>query len=494
MSTENVWTIIKEGPAAIFQLIQGLIATIGELNERIQQLLTTIAELSERIKAQDEQLHKNSRNSNKPPSSDVFSKPPRTAATRPKSDRSSGGQKGHPGHTLEMTDNPDHTVVHHALSCKKCSRSLVDTPVASWERHQVFDIPPVKIEVTEHQAEIKYCPDCGCVNKADLPTDVREPVQYGPQIKAWAVYFNQYQLLPLERTAEVFADLFDHRFSQASIINAVNTAYDFLEPVEKEIKEQLLAQPVIHCDETGAHVNTTRQWVHVASTDKLTFLAIHPKRGKEATRDMGILPNYKGTVVHDGLPSYYQYDNFRHAPCNAHHLRELTAAEEQGDQQWATAMKDLLCEIKRVVDETKPIADKLCPEKIAAFEENYGAIIEKGLTENPPSISSEPGRKGRKKQTKPKNLLDRLKKRSSETLTFMHDFQVPFDNNQGERDFRMVKVQQKISGCFRTQHGAEVFCRCRGYISTVKKHGIQVITAIQNLFQGKPFKPPQAPP
>jgi transposase/uncharacterized coiled-coil protein SlyX len=493
MSAEKIWATIKEGPAAAFQLIQGLLATIAELNERIEQLLATISELNERIKTQDEQLHKNSRNSSKPPSTDGFSRPSRPTPIRPKTDRPSGGQKGHPGHTLEMTDKPDHVIVHHVLSCNGCNRSLADTPVASYERHQVFDIPPVKIEVTEHQAEIKHCPDCGCINKADMPPDARQPVQYGPQIKAWAVYFNQYQLLPLERTAEVFADLFDHPFSQASVINAVQTAYDLLEPVEKGIKDQLLKQPVIHCDETGAYVNKTRQWVHVTSTDKLTFLAIHPKRGKKATDDIGILPEFHGTVVHDGLPFYYQYDNCKHALCNAHHNRELTAAEEQ-NQQWSTKMKDLLGEIKRVVDETKPIADRLSPEQIASFEEKYRAVIEKGLAENPPDPPREPGKKGRKKQTKAKNLLDRLHKRQTETLAFMYDFRVPYTNNQGERDFRMIKVQQKISGCFRSQNGAEAFCRNRGYISTVKKHGSHVIRAIQNLFEGKPFIPPHDPP
>jgi transposase len=413
MSTENIWAIIKEGPSAIFQLIQGLLATIGELSERIQQLLTTIAELNERIKAQDDQLHKNSRNSSKPPSTDGYSRPLRPASTRSKTDRPSGGQKGHPGHTMEMTDDPDHIIVHHVDSCKRCNRSLADTPVAGYERHQVFDIPPVKIEVTERQAEIKHCPDCGCINKADIPADAREPVQYGPQIKAWAVYFNQYQLLPLERTSEIFSDLFGHPFSQASIINAVATAYNLLEPFEKEIKSQLLAQPVIHCDETGVHVNKTLQWVHVTSTDKLTFLAIHPKRGKDATRDIGILPNYQGTVVHDGLSSYFQYNNCRHSLCNGHHLRELTGVEEQGNQLWSTDMKKLLSEIKGVVDDTKPVADKLSPEKIAAFEENYKDIPERGFAENPLNPPSEPERKGRKKQTKAKNLLDRLNKRST---------------------------------------------------------------------------------
>jgi transposase len=333
-----------------------------------------------------------------------------------------------------MVDSPDHTVIYRVSTCKECRRSLAEAPVTSYERRQVFDLPPLKVEITEHQAEVKRCPNCGCVNKAVFPEEVCQPVQYGPRFKATAVYLSNYQLLPLERQAELFADLFGHRLSQATLVNANQEAYIILEPVAEEIKQQLIAAPVIHCDETGLYVDSKREWLHVVSTEKLTCYATHPKRGQEATKEIGILPDFQGTTVHDFWKPYYQYA-CAHALCNAHHLRELTGIAEQDKQQWPPEMKDLLLEIKWAVDEAKTKTNRLDPAQIQSFEERYDQIITQGLAENPP-LQGQPGKRGRRKQSKAKNLLKRLQEHRQEVLAFMYDFRIPFDNNQAERDIR----------------------------------------------------------
>lgn len=387
-----------------------------------------------------------------------------------------------------MVENPDHTIVHRVSTCEECGCSLQETQASDYERRQVFDLPTIKVEITEHQAEKKLCPHCGCCNKAAFPEDVQFPVQYGPRLKSIGIYLNQYQLLPYERTGELFADIFGHRLSQATLVNANNTCYELLKPVEEESKKQLVNSPVVHFDETGMYINGKREWLHVASTERLTCYAVHPKRGYEATKEMCILPEFQGIAVHDFWKPYFKYD-CGHALCNAHHLRELTGVLEQDKQQWPQEMIDLLLEIKKTMEETKVTANQLDPAQLKNFEERYSQIIENGLAERPLIIQDQPGKRGRKKQSKAKNLLDRLNEHRLEVLAFMYDFSVPFDNNLAERDVRMTKVQQKISGSFRSFQGAKTFCRIRSYISTVKKNSISVIDAIQAALKGKPFIP-----
>lgn len=477
MRREDIMVVYEAGPEAVIKLINSFIAIIAELKEQ--------------VKALEDQLSRNSHNSSKPPSTDRF---PRPKSQRQKSNKPVGGQTGHPGHTLRMVDNPDHIITHRVSRCKKCGSSLEGTEASGYERRQVFDLPPIKVEVTEHRAEKKICPHCGHLNRATFPEEVQQPVQYGPRIKAVAVYLSNYQLLPYERTSELFADLFGHQLSLATLVNVNEDCYEILEPVEERIKQQVIASPVVNFDETGMRINEKREWLHVASTETLTCYATHPKRGKEATEAMGILPEFKGTAVHDAWESYFKY-NCKHALCNAHHLRELTGILEQDKKEWAKEMIELLLEIKKAVDERKEIDDKLDPSQIEIFEARYDQIIEKGLAEDPPPIyQDKPGKRGRKKQSKAKNLLDRLKKHRREVLAFMYDFSVPFDNNQAERDIRMMKVQQKISGAFRSTQGASVFCRIRSYISTVRKNSRSVIDAIKAAFEGKPFIPARTDP
>jgi len=472
MKRKDILAIYEAGPEAVIKLINSLMATITELKERVKTL--------------EDQIHKNSHNSSKPPSTDNFIKP---KSQRRRSGKSPGGQKGHPGHTLKMVENPDHILPYQVSICKGCGRSLEKVPTSGYEKRQVFDLPPIKVETTEHRTEKKLCPYCGHLNKALFPEEVKQPVQYGPHLKAIAIYLSQYQLLPYERMSDLFSDLFNHQLSQATLINANKRCYEILEPVQEKIKEEIIASPVVHFDETGLHIKGKREWLHVASTKTFTFYAAHAKRGSEATNEIGILPKFQGTAVHDFWKPYFKY-LCRHALCNAHHLRDLTGILEQDKQEWPQDMIDLLCEIKKIVDENRATTDKLDPEKIKSFEERYEQIIEKGLAENPlPKLQNQVKKRGRKKQSKAKNFLDRLKEYCRETLAFMYDFTIPFDNNQAERDIRMMKVQQKISGTFRSTQGAKTFCCIRGYISTVRKNSISVISAIEAALKGNPFIP-----
>lgn len=473
MKREDIIAACVTNPDAVADLVESLMATVSELVERVKIL--------------EDQVNKNSRNSSKPPSTDGFNKP---KSQRRKSGKPAGGQNGHPGHTLKMVANPDHTVVHPVSCCSGCGSSLEQTPVKGYERRQVFDLPPIRVETTEHKAEKKVCPHCGCQNRASFPAGVQQPVQYGPQLKAVAVYLNQYQLLPYERTSELFADLFNHNLSQATLVNANQACYLSLADAEEKVKQLIQASPVVNCDETGVRIEGKLNWLHVVSTEKVTHYAVHAKRGHTATQEIGILPEFSGVAVHDSWKPYYQY-GFQHALCNAHHLRELTGILEQDKQEWPREMIELLLEIKKAVEQAKVSGKShLTSIQIEDFLQRYGQIIEKGLAENPPpDPGDKPGKRGKKKQSKAKNLLDRLDEHRREVLAFMYDFRIPFDNNQAERDIRMTKVQQKISGVFRSTQGAKAFCRIRGYISTVRKNCFSVIDAIRAAFHGDPFVP-----
>lgn len=491
ISRTEILAAFHQGVDKVIELIESLITLF---TAHLHAQAARIIQLEARVKELEDQVAKNSRNSSKPPSSDGYKKPPRSQ--RPRSERKAGGQEGHKGHTLKFSDTPDETAVHTPEQCECCGRSLSDIAAEAVEKRQVFDIPPIELHVTEHQAETKTCPDCSSVNKAAFPEGVNAAVQYGNRLKALATYLLYYQLIPYKRCQEFFGDLFKHPVGVASILKSGETCSEQLAPTQELIRELLLQSPVINNDESGYRIKGVRGWLHVASTPFLTFYYAHPKRGKAAMDAMNILPHYKGVSVHDYWKSYYKYD-CGHALCNAHHLRDLIFVHEQQDQQWAQSMIKLLLAIKKKVDETKPHADTLPPEQIREFEQQYQQILNDGFEEchskSPPPLQTSPPKRGRKKQSKAKNLLDRFKERPKEVLAFMYDFNVPFDNNLAERDLRMMKVQQKISGCFRTDKGAYMFCRIRSYISTARKQGINVIQAIKMAFDGKPYTPVSRP-
>jgi transposase len=467
---------------------EALIAIIQALREQMEGLKMTVAKQATEIQSLRDQLAKNSQNSSKPPSSDGLKKP-RTRSLRRKTGRRSGGQKGHKGHTLKQVEKPDHVEVHEALVCSHCAADLQSVESCGYEKRQVFDVPPVRIEVIEHQAEIKVCPECKQRAKATFPTEVRQPVQYGPRLKAQAAYLNNYQLIPLARTCETLGDFYGHTPAEALVLEANAAVVQQTASSRTATKHQLVAADVAHFDESGLRVEGKLNWLHVTSTDHLTHYAVHHKRGQEAMQAIGILDEFEGRAVHDHWQSYFTFDNCQHALCNAHHLRELQFVVEQYEQDWARDMARLLLDIKAEVAAARPDRPSLPFERTAHFEQRYDELIAQGLEANPPPANPPPKKRGRKKQSPPKNLLDRLQQRKPQVLAFMYDFRVPFDNNLAERDVRMVKVKQKISGAFRTRLGAETFCAIRSYISTVRKHGHNVIHAMYAALTGSPFIP-----
>ena len=486
MTPEEALAIYHAGPDVVVKVL-------CELSSQVELLQKHVAELQKEVQRLKDQLAKNSRNSSKPPSSDGLKKPS-PKSLRPRGSRKPGGQKGHSGCTLKMASNPDHSVLYPVNRCQRCGHCLADEAPIDVEKRQVFDIPPIQMEVTEHQAEIKPCSHCGHLNKATFPEQVKAPVQYGPRLKAIAVYLRQYQLLPYNRTRELLRDLFSTEVSEGTLTNITDTCSASLQQPLDEIRKRLEQSPVVNFDETGASVDGTGQWLHAASSPNLTYYEIHPKRGSHAMNHMGILPNFNGWAIHDFWKPYFKYD-CNHGLCNAHHLRELIFLHEQHDQRWAKDMIECLVDIKKAVDEVKGSTDTLFKEQIRKFETRYQNILDKGYKENPLSKKQSTKKKrGRRKKTKTQNLLERLDNHRNEVLAFMYDSKVPFDNNLAERDLRMAKVQQKISGTFRSQDGADAFCRIRSYISTVRKNAVNVIDSIANAFQGYPFLPSSGSP
>ena len=453
----------------------------------IEQLLNQIKLLQTRVEDLEAKLAKNSRNSHKPPSSDGYDKP-QPKSRRKKSHRRPGGQRGHKGYTLNQVDAPDERRRYVLSRCRLCGRSLKHISVQGHERRQVFDMAPAERHVIEHQAEIKQCPYCHTQVKATFPEGVTHAVQYGAQVKALVGYFSQYQLLPYQRIQEVFQDVINLPLSQGSIGNMLDHCYGQLEGFEASLKAQLIASPVVHFDESGMKINKAGHWLHVAGTSTLTYYYIHPKRGIEAMDEIGILPKFRGCAIHDHWAAYYRFA-CQHGLCNAHHLRELIYVEEQYNQRWAARLQVCLLQAKEEVDEAKRRGrSALSLDRIAYHQRRYSRILRQGTEElpvlDPPPT---PPKRGRPKQHRAKNLHDRLKQHKYEALAFIYDFSVPFDNNLGERDIRMNKVKQKISGCFRSAQGAASFARIRSYISTAKKQGKNVLGSLVAAFQGQPL-------
>lgn len=449
---------------------------IKSLEFEIIMLNNIIIEKDEEIESLKSKLSKDSHNSGKPPSSDGFKKVIKNL--RKSGHRKSGGQEGHKGSTAEMTTTPDEVIELKVTSCKHCNHILKNKKILRTIRRQEVEIPPLKTVTTEYRAEVVECECCGKINKADFPEGINAPVQYGSRIKAMIVYLSQYQLIPYERLKEAMNDFFAVEISEGTIYNILECCYNNLKNTANQIKEDIKRSPVVHFDETGAYCAGKRNWIHVASTEKATLYNFHSNRGSLAMNEIGILPDFNGFAVHDFYASYLKY-NCNHVLCNSHLLRELIFQEEEKTQNWALQMKDLLLEIKVTVESCEFLY--LSPNVIADFENRFNTIVKNALELNPPNIKSDK-RKGKTPQTDTRNLLVRLIDYRKEYLGFMYNFSIPFDNNQAERDFRMVKVQQKISGCFRSIHGAEMFCRTRSVISTIRKNSMSVIEKIRISF------------
>ena len=469
-----------------------ILAAYAEGAEAVVMLFEqTIGQLAAHIRALEDQRAKNSRNSSKPPASDGLNKPSPKSLRQP-SEKKSGGQPGHPGKTLLAVAEPDHIEVHAVQQCAHCETGLEAVPAAGYVKRQVFDLPPVRVAVTEHQAEIKHCPHCGAVTQGEFPPGVTEPVQYGTRLKAQAAYFNQQHHVPLERTQEIMEDLYGHAPSAAVVMATCQALETATAPVQAAVKAHLIhTAEAVHCDETGLRVAGKLAWVHVTSTERVTYLDVHAKRGKAALDDLDILPHRQGRIIHDGYSSYDKYAELLHGRCNAHHLRELIFIDEQHQQAWAGDLVKVLVEAKRAVDKAQAQGlAALAASLQVDFDRRYDETLNQGLLANPPPPDPPEKKRGRKKQSQAKNLIDRLQAHKPEVLAFMYDFKVPFDNNLAERDLRMVKVKQKVSGCFRTETGARTFCRIRSYISTARKNGQRVLVALEAALLGDPFYPP----
>ena len=468
-----------ESRAVYGQGEEAVVSLVSQLMERLNQLELEVKELKG-------QLGKNSRNSSKPPSGDGFGK--RTRSLRRKSEKSSGGQSGHRGQTLEWRNVPDFVERHEVDTCSDCGRSLASEPVDEVIARQVFDIPPIELLVTEHQVAIKCCPDCGQSSAGCFPTEASNVVQYGSRLKGMMIYLMEGQLLPSNRSCELLRDLMDIRVSEGTLYNTRAQCEALIAPIEADIKQAIQAAEVVHFDETGLRVNQKLWWLHVAATNGLTYYFVHPKRGRLAIDEMGILPEFEGKAVHDGWRSYQGYD-CEHFLCNAHHLRELQYVLEHTGQWWAFHLSVLLVSIHSQVKAfTAQGKTAMTGEDLAILSARYDAILEQGFEQNliPPPAPTKPKKRGRPKRSVQRNLLKRLRTHKTAVLGFMHDFTVPFDNNQAERDLRMMKLKLKISGCFRSEHGARAFCRIRGYLSTLRKQGHDVLDALVTLFSGKP--------
>ena len=444
-------------------------------DEAIKSLQAEIKDLKSRLAV-------DSHNSSKPPSSDGLknkSKQKQKGKGK-KGKKKPGGQKGHKGSTLKMVSDPNNVIVYKVDCCKKCGASLESIPVTFTDIRQVFDLlNKIAIGVTEHRVQGKVC-NCGEYNVADFPDNVTHKTQYGEQLKSIAVYLSNYQLIPYDRLCELFEDIFHITLSPASLVNTNRDCAELLKEPEAFIKEKIIASDVVRFDETGCNIGRDLHWIHVTSTEFFTYYFVNKNRGKIAIDAMGILSVFKGTAVHDHMKAYFLYNACTHALCNAHHLRELTFIYEEYCQKWANKMILLLLKIKEAKE--KSGRKKFKPEIIKKYEKEYKRIINQGLKINPPPEMSEEKKRGRKKKTKAGNLLERFKKYSHAVLAFMYDFNVPFDNNQAERDLRMHKVKQKISCLYRSFEGAKSFCRIRGYISTIKKNQINVLDGIKKIF------------
>ncbi len=473
MTRDEILAVYAAGPEAVVALVEQLQGALLALTARVQEL--------------EHRLNKDSHNSHKPPSSDGLARGKKPQSLRGKSGKPSGGQPGHPGQTLRPVEKPDEFRLHAPCACAHCGTSLEAVAPCATERRQVFDLPPLSLLVTEHEAQTERCPHCQACTSGTFPAGITQAAQYGPGLLALGVYLQTYQLLPFARTHELLQDLFGASPSQGTLAHALEGAATGLAPVEEQIRQAIHQAPVVHFDETGIRAEAKLRWLHTAGTERLTFYAVHAKRGREAIEAQGVLPGLQGVSMHDAYVSYLCYPA-RHALCKAHLLRELIALEEQTHQPWVPALIHLLLEMKTQVETARAAGEGALELGLrAALRARYNALLAEGRALNPPPPPT--GRVGRRKQTPAQNLLDRLERHAEAVLAFLYDLAVPFDNNLAARDLRMVKVQQKISGGFRSAEGAVIFCRIRGYISTLRKQGLHVLSALQSVFLGTPLMP-----
>jgi transposase len=463
--------------------------TIRRLEQRVAVLESEAAELRRR-------LAQNSRNSSRPPSSDGLAKPPLKSLRRP-SGRKPGGQPGHGGSHLAQVAAPDEIVDHVPAVCGGCGRSLESAVAVGDRARQVFDLPEIRLSTVEHRAWTRRC-NCGHETTAAFPAATVAPVQYGPRVRALGLYLVAYQHLPYARAAQLLSDWLGQRVSTGTLAAFVAQAAEDLQPFLDQLHARIAAAPVAHFDETGARAEGKLRWLFSASTERLTFYSLHDKRGFDGLDHAGVLPIFSGVAIHDGFKPYRKYTHLQHALCNVHHLRELLGVIEQApedpQQAWAVRMDRLLRELHASVRDARSAGrDRLDPRELASYRNSYQQIITLGYQTNPAGTVPT-GKRGVIRQTPAHNLLARLDTYRDDVLRFAHDFRVPFDNNLAERDIRMIKLQQKISGCWRTITGAQQFLAIRSYLSTAGKQHRPIAHALTALAAHDPWIPAAASP
>jgi transposase len=477
-------------PEVFASLPQEVKVYIQSLEKQVVWLMAQVQGLVTKVQQLEARLAKDSSNSSKPPSSDGLGKKPKTSSLRGKSGRKPGGQPGHTGRTLERVSNPDHVEIHSPKACEHCQNNLSEIVAVNVEARQVFDLPEVVVEVTEHRAETKLCPCCGHRSKGQFPDNVKAPTQYGERVRALAAYFEHQHLIPFERVSQIFEDIYGISLSPGSCHNADKRLFQNLEIFETNLKTYLLVCKVLHFDETGIRCEKKLHWVHVTSSATATFYGIHNKRGQEALNDFNILPRFGGIAIHDHWFPYFAYKQVQHGLCNAHHLRELKYVYEQEKGEWAQKMTMILLKANKIADQARNQGQqKILPEDIQLIYQEYSQIILEGaayyqgvselVKEESEQFIELPKKAGF-------NLFRRLLHKMDIVLAFTRDLEVPFTNNQAEQDLRMLKVKQKISGCFRSFEGGVISCRIRSYISTARKQGWGILDALIDAIQGSP--------
>lgn len=453
-----------------------------QFKEMQEQMQSQINMLVARVLELEDRLNKNSQNSNKPPSSDGLKKNNIKPAFPRKKGKKTGGQPGHTGKTLEQSDQVDFYKPLLPTHCL-CGQALDIAQSEIIEKRQLFDIPEPRLEITEYQKRSCICGHCGHTNEGEFPKGVNAYVQYGVGVKSLVVLLNVAFQLPLKKIQTLFVDLFGYAINEKTIIGATQKCYDQLEASERVIKQSLLQKLVVHFDETGLRVLGKLHWLHTACNKMFTHLFVHAKRGKKALTDSdSILPLFKNRAIHDCWKSYFDFINCLHGICGAHILRELTALEEK-QVQWAKWMKRYLITIYLLSDKGKNKLTETQQEKALLL---YQKIWSNADNIEPPPQKSTSGR-GRPKATKGRNLLIRLKKHQSAILAFAFHEEVPFTNNQAERDIRPAKTKQKIAGSFRTFEGAKIYARILGFVSTSRKHQFSIFNELKSTFEGDNF-------
>lgn len=434
-----------------------------------QQIIYTLQVEIDQLKAR---LHMDSHNSSKPPSSDGLHKKP---AFPRKKGGNAGGQAGHQGHTLEMVQSPDHIILCKAEQCT-CGQDLSLEQVSVQAHRQVFDLPEPRLETTQYQVGQIICPSCGRLHKTEFPQGVNAPAQYGPRVRALITMLNSDYKMPFKKIQALFEDLYGYPVNVSTVTGANATLYDQLAGAETIIKDQLIASDVVSSDESGIRCQGKLHWLHVASNPLFTYLFVHPKRGSQAIEsEQSILNRFLGFLVHDCWHSYFNLTHVKHAICGAHLLRELQCLAEN-QSRWAACFKQFLMETYH-----QPFEQRLQTRQ--AIEQKYDTLIHQAYLEEPPPVKT----KGKRRRTQGRNLLERLEKFKDPVLAFAFNEPVPFTNNQAERDIRPAKVKQKISGCLRTTKGANHYARIAGFISTARKHQLNVFKELSNAFEGHTF-------